>query len=133
LQGMETSDVRSTTIGGNEAAVARGKGANWDFRLAAIKIENRIYRFIVAQSGEGELDRSFQTLIDSFQKLAADEIRRTVLMRVRTVTAAPGITSDELAQRMTLTERAMDQFLVINGLDRQAALQSGARYKIIAD
>jgi predicted Zn-dependent protease len=133
LQGMETSDVRTTTIAGNEAALARGKGANWDFRLAAIRIENRVYRFIVAQSGEGDLDRAFQVLTDSFQKLPADEARKTGLMRVRTVTASAGSTSEELAQRMSLAERSLDQFFVINGLDRQSALQPGTRYKIVSE
>ncbi len=133
LQGMETSDVRTTTIAGNEAALARGKGANWDFRLAAIRIENRVYRFIVAQSGEGDLDRSFQVLTDSFQKLPVDELRKTGLMRVRMVTASGGSTSEELAQRMTLAERSLDQFLVINGLDRQSPLQTGTRYKVVSD
>lgn len=133
LQGMETSDVRTTTIAGNEAALARGKGANWDFRLAAIRIENRVYRFIVAQSGEGDLDRAFQVLTDSFQKLPADELRKTGLMRVRTVTAAAGSTSEDLAQRMALADRSLDQFLVINGLERQGSLQPGARYKIVSE
>jgi hypothetical protein len=37
-----------------------------------------------------------------------------------------------MAQRMSPEERAVGQFLVLNGLDREGPLVAGQRYKIIA-
>jgi predicted Zn-dependent protease len=37
-----------------------------------------------------------------------------------------------MAQRMSPEERAVGQFLVLNGLDREGPLAPGQRYKIIA-
>ena len=47
-------------------------------------------------------------------------------------TAQAGDTAASMAQRMSPEERAVGQFLVLNGLDREGPLVAGQRYKIIA-
>jgi predicted Zn-dependent protease len=51
---------------------------------------------------------------------------------LRVVAAQAGDTADSMAQRMSPEERAVGQFLVLNGLDREGPLVAGQRYKIIA-
>jgi predicted Zn-dependent protease len=47
------------------------------------------------------------------------------------VTAQPGETAQSFAQRMTVGERALDQFLVLNGLESGAPTPVGQRFKIV--
>jgi predicted Zn-dependent protease len=54
-------------------------------------------------------------------------------LRVQLVTAGPGDTAESLAARMVVANRPVERFLVLNGLERGAALKPGARYKIIAE
>ena len=53
-------------------------------------------------------------------------------MRLRVIEAQAGDTAQSMAQRMSPEERAVGQFLVLNGLDREGPLAAGQRYKIIA-
>jgi predicted Zn-dependent protease len=133
LQGMETSDVKSLIINGNAAAVARGKGSDWNFRLAAVQIDSRIYRFILAVQGNDDIERAFQGMLDSFRKLAADDVRTLSALRLRVKVAEVGATTQSTAALMGGVDRAQDQFLIINGLDRPGPLKAGLRYKIVAE
>jgi predicted Zn-dependent protease len=49
------------------------------------------------------------------------------------VVASGSDTPATLVSRMAPDERALDQFLILNGLDRGAALTPGQRYKLIVE
>jgi predicted Zn-dependent protease len=38
-----------------------------------------------------------------------------------------------MARRMALADRPLEQFLLLNGLDKDAALKPGVRYKIVVE
>ena len=54
-------------------------------------------------------------------------------LRLVLVTAKPGDTAESLAGRMATTDRAVDRFLVLNGLDRPSAVKPGQSYKIVVE
>ena len=110
-----------------------GKGADWTFRLAAIQAGPRVYRFILAAKGQNDPERAMRALLDSFRNLSASDAQSVSPLRIRLVTAGAGDTPASLAGRMASTDRPLEQFLILNGLDRNAKLTPGQRYKIVSE
>ena len=54
-------------------------------------------------------------------------------LRLQLVTAREGDTVETLAARMVVTDRPVERFLTLNGLDRDAAVKPGERYKIVVE
>jgi predicted Zn-dependent protease len=52
---------------------------------------------------------------------------------MRIVTAAPGDTVEGLARRMSVPDRAVDRFLVLNSLQRGAVVKPGLSYKLVVE
>ena len=70
--------------------------------------------------------------LNSFRLINAQDSALAVPQKVRIVEAKPGDTTETLAARMAFLPRPVDQFLILNGLERGAALVSGQRYKVVA-
>ena len=51
---------------------------------------------------------------------------------IKIVAAGPSDTSETMAARMTFLPQSLDQFLILNGLERGVPLVAGQRYKIVA-
>jgi predicted Zn-dependent protease len=134
IDGVRPGPVERTQIAGLPAALTSGTGADWRFRLAAIQAGSRTYRFIFAARGdEGELERSFRDTVSSFRRLSPAEAQRAGTLRIQTVTAQPGDTAASLAQRMATGDKALEQFLILNGLDGAGTVRPGHRYKIVTE
>ena len=133
IDGVATAEVQSLTVGGLPAAVTSGKGADWTFRLAAIQAGPRVYRFILAAKGQNDPERAMRALLDSFRNLSASDAQSVSPLRIRLVTAGAGDTPAGLAERMASTDRPLEQFLILNGLERNARLTPGQRYKIVSE
>jgi len=133
IDGVVTTDVQAQTVAGLPAAVTTGKGADWTFRLAAIQAGPRVYRFILAAKGQTDPDRAMRGLLDSFRSLSPSDAQSVNPLRIRLVTAGAGETAAGLAEKMAPVERPLEQFLILNGLERAGALTSGQRYKIVSE
>ena len=133
IDGVQTGAVETRDVSGLPAAIASGKGTDWVFGLAAIQAGERVYRFILAARGGSDPERPMRALIDSFHALSASEAQAAKPMQIRIVTAAAGDTAATMAERMQGSDRALELFLVLNGLDRAQALMPGQRYKIVAE
>ncbi len=133
IDGVTTAEVQSLTVGGLPAAITTGKGTDWLFRLAAVQSGPRVYRFILAAKGQNDPERPMRTLLESFRSLTPGEAQSVKPMQVRLVTAAEGDTLTSLAERMAPVERPLEQFLILNGLERSAKLTVGQRYKIVSE
>lgn len=133
IDGVVTGDVQSVTVGGLPAAVASGKGTDWRFRLAAIQSGSRVYRFILAAKGNTDPERAMQALLDSFRSLTPADAQSLRPLQIRLVAAGPGDTPASMAAGMGAADRPLEQFLILNGLDRNARLVPGQRYKIVTE
>lgn len=133
IDGVETTVVETLDIAGQPAVIAVGKGTDWTFRLAAIQTGNRVYRFILAARGGGDPERPMRALLSSFRVMSAEEARSIKPMQVRTVAAAAGDTPVTMAARMPEQDRALELFMVLNGIERGGALSPGQRYKIVTE
>jgi predicted Zn-dependent protease len=133
-EAVETESVETLSVNGAPAALAIAKGKEWIFRLAALRLGGTTYRLVLAwKSGPADLYRAFRASLESVRALSAEEARGVRPLRVQLVTAGPGDRVEDIAARMVTANRPLERFLVLNGLERDAALKPGGRYKIVAE
>jgi len=130
---IEPGSLVTTTVNDLPVVTALSIGKEWTFRLSAIRIGNTTYRLIMAaRSGGAELEDMFQRTLGSVRQVQPEEARRIRPLKLRIVTAQPGDTAQSLAAQMPV-DRALERFLLINGLDRNGPLKPGERYKIVVE
>lgn len=134
IEGLQVGSVETLSLNGLPAAIATAKGADWSFRFAAIRFGADVYRLIFAtRSLTPEADSRFRESIDSFRRMSHEEVAGAKPLRIALVTAKPGATVESLSQGMAGSERPTDLFMLLNGLERDASLAPGERYKIVAE
>jgi predicted Zn-dependent protease len=130
---IEPGSLMTTTINDLPVVTALSNGKEWTFRLSAIRIGNTTYRLIMAaRSGGSDLEGMFQRTLNSVRQVQPEEARRIRPLKLQIVTAQRGDTAQSLASRMPI-DRALDRFLLLNGLDRGGPLKVGQRYKIVVE
>jgi predicted Zn-dependent protease len=128
---FDAAGFESREVGGFPAAFALSRGKDWTFRLAAIRIGESTYRMIMAAKGATDPDPAFRRWTATLGAVPPDAI---VLRPLRLqVVQASSTSAEELARRMAVPDRALDRFLVLNGLDRGALLVPGRSYKIVTE
>ncbi|QIB36278.1 M48 family metalloprotease [Ancylobacter pratisalsi] len=134
IEGVEISSVETLVLNGFPAATAVARGDQWSFRMFAIRFGSDVYRLIfAARELTPELDRSFRAAAETFRRVSIEEADNVKPLRIRVVTAGITDTPEKLAARMDVQDRALERFLIINGLERGAKLSYGEQYKIIAE
>ncbi|MCB5174431.1 M48 family metalloprotease [Microvirga lenta] len=130
---IEPGSLETTTINGLPVATATSNGKEWSFRLSAIRIGNTTYRLIMAvRDGAGDLESMFQRTLNTVRQVKPDEARQIRPLKLQVVTAQEGDTAQRLAERMPV-DRALERFLLLNGLERNAPLRVGERYKVVVE
>ena len=130
---IEPGSLTTTTVNGLPMVTALSNGKEWTFRLSALRIGNTTYRLIMATRGnKSDLEGIFQQTLNSVRQVQPDEARRIRPLKLQIVTAQRGDTPQTLAARMPV-DRPLERFLLLNGLDRNASLAVGERYKIVVE
>jgi predicted Zn-dependent protease len=133
IDGVKTTDVETLQIGGLEAATATALGDQWSFRLGAVRLNGRLYRLIfAAHSLTPEVDQRFRASLESFHLINARDSALAAPQAIKIVAAGGVDTPETMAGRMAFLPEALDQFLILNGLERGAPLVAGQRYKVIS-
>jgi predicted Zn-dependent protease len=133
IDGVKTTSIEPKKIDGLEAATAIAQGDQWSFRLGAVRLNGRLYRLIFAAHDlSPAVDSRFMASLDSFRLINAQDSALASPERIKIVEAANGDTAETLAARMGFLPQWLDQFLILNGLERDAALVPAQRYKIVA-
>jgi predicted Zn-dependent protease len=133
IDGVKTTSIESRKIDGLEAATAVAKGDQWSFRLGAVRLNGRLYRLIFAAHDlSPAVDSRFMASLDSFRRISAQDSALAPPEKIKIVEATNGDTAETLAARMGFMPQWLDQFLILNGLERDAALVPGQRYKVVA-
>lgn len=139
LQATWTDDMRAeslatTSVNGLEAATAATRGRDWNFRLAAVRHEGRVYRLIFAfRPRDAGAERLFQQTLASIRPITQADVARLQPPRLRIVRAAPGDDAAAMARRMTGAGGSVEIFRVLNGLESGDRIEPGRPYKIIVD
>jgi predicted Zn-dependent protease len=133
IDGLKTTSVEPMQIGGLEAATAVAQGEQWNFRLGAVRLNGRLYRLIfAARSLSPAVDSEFRASLESFHLINAQDSALAAAQTIKVVTAGGADTLDTMAARMPFVSHPLDQFLILNGLERDVPLVAGQHYKIIA-
>ncbi len=135
INGLEQGSIRSVQTGGGlPAATASASAGGWVFKIGAIRVGPTLYRLIFAdRRGGGALDVALSQTMASFRRLDPAEVARLRPLRIDVVSVESGDTVASLAARMRGTERRLELFRLLNGLDQQSRLQPGRRIKIVVD
>ena len=135
IDGLLQSSVESIDVNGSPAVIASARAGEWNFRLAVIRFEpTEIYRLIFATRAlTDDSEKRFRAALNSFHRATLEEIRAVHPLRIKIVTANAGETPGDLAAKMAILDRQLDFFLLINGLEADAALRPGENYKIIVE
>ena len=133
IDGVQTNSIESLKDSDIPVAVAVARGEQWTFRLAAIRLNGRIYRLIFATHNlTPTVDARFMAAVRSFHRITPAEITEARPMHVQVTAANADETTENLAAHMSVTSRPLDQFLILNGLERNSATPSGQRFKVVA-
>jgi predicted Zn-dependent protease len=134
IEGLQQASVRTITVNGLPAATATAHSGEWRFRLAAVRLGTDLYRIIFATRDlDDDTDRRFMTAIESFRRLTSDEVPRLKPLHLGVVAATDTDTVATMTGRMAVTDRPLEYFLLLNGMDREGPLKAGQRYKIITE
>jgi len=134
IENIDPATVEDLTINGFAAATAVAKGDQWDFRLYAIRFGSDVYRFIFASKHRTpETDRNFRESVGSFRRMSLAEIEQAKPLHLKVVTVAPGDTVEKLATRMTIADRAVERFRMLNGLEPGDRLKPGSEVKVVVE
>jgi predicted Zn-dependent protease len=133
IDGVKTTAIEPKQIAGLEAATAVAQGQQWSFRLGAVRLNGRLYRLIfAAHTLSPAVDSRFMASLDSFHLINAQDSEIAAPQKIRIVETGSGDNAETVAARMAFLPQSLDQFLILNGHERGAALVPGQRYKIIA-
>src|SRR5205085_12293982 len=126
--------VENVGISGFVGATATAKGAQWNFRLFAIRFETDVYRFIFAAKRlTPEVDRGFRGSVGTFHRMTPVESNSIKPHRIKVVTVAEGDTVERLANRMIVHDRPLERFRVLNGLGPTDRVNPGDSIKIVVE
>ncbi len=132
IDGVKTTSIEPKKIDGLEAATAIAQGDQWSFRLGAVRLNGRLYRLIFAAHDlSPAVDSRFMASLDSFRVINSQDSVLASPEKIRIVEAAGGDTAETLAAKMGFLPQWLDQFFILNGLERDAAIVPGQRYKIV--
>lgn len=133
VEGLRKETVQPRTINGMAGAVARAESNGWQFRVGVVRLNNEFARIIfAARNLTPELDERFMASIETFRRLNGDS-QRLRSRRIELVRASASDSAETLARRMSLPNRGLDYFLMLNGLQKAKPLDPGERYKIVTE
>jgi predicted Zn-dependent protease len=132
IEGLLQSSVETTDINGMPAVLATARAGEWNFRLAAVRKGEDVYRLIfAARALTSEADGRFKAAIASFRQTPPEEAANLKPLRLAILKAAPGQRAEELARGMAIADRPLEHFLLLNGLEAAGPLTAGESYKSV--
>lgn len=134
MDNIDAKSVEEITINGFRGVTATANGDPWSFRLYAIRFGSEVYRFIFAAKNKTpEIDKHFREAVGSFRRMSVAEARSARPLRIKTVTVGPRDTVEKLASQMGYSDRQIERFRVLNGLDANDKLKPGDLVKLVVE
>jgi predicted Zn-dependent protease len=134
IENVDPASLEDLTINGFPAASAFATGEQWTFRLYAIRFGSEVYRFIFATKSKlQDSDRTFRESVETFRRLSLSEMSGAKPLRLKVVSVSPSDTPEHLARQMTVADRPLERFLIINGLEWGETLKAGDKVKIVVE
>lgn len=133
IAGLQPNSVKSETSNGFDMASGVAVTPQWNFRVAVVRLEGRVYRFIFAAKFDSAgFSKAAEETLKSFRTASQRDLSSVKRMVIRTVTAGSVDTADSLARKMASLSRGTDLFYILNNLYPGDTLTPGQKYKIVA-
>jgi predicted Zn-dependent protease len=132
IAGLQPQTVKRESANGFDMATGVAVTPQWNFRVAVVRHEGRVYRFIFAAKFDSPaFSKAAEATLKSFRAATAKDLSQVRKLVIRTVTAGPVDTADSLARKMGGLSRGTDLFYILNNLYPGDTLVAGQRYKIV--
>jgi predicted Zn-dependent protease len=132
IDNVDKDSIEQLTINEFPAATAAAKGDQWAFRLYVVRFGNEVYRFIFASKHKSaELDRAFREAVNTFRRLTPEEVQGAKPLHLKVVTM--DASAAEMARRMSVPDRPLERFLVLNGRTAADPPKPGDQVKIVVE
>lgn len=132
IAGLQPTTVRRESANGFEMATGVAVTPQWNFRVAVVRHDGRVYRFIFAAKFDSPaFTKAAEATLKSFRAATAKDLAQVKKLVIRTVTAGSVDTADSLARRMSGLTRGTDLFYILNNLYPGDTLVAGQKYKIV--
>ena len=134
VEGINPTTIETFQINGFEAATATARGEQWSFRLYAIRFGGDVYRIaFAARELSPQLEAAFRDAASSFRRVPNEEAQAVRPLKIRLHQVVAGDTVERLAARSVFSDRNLERFLVLNGMQRGARLTSGDYVKVVTE
>jgi predicted Zn-dependent protease len=134
MENVDKASIEDILVNGFPAATATARGDQWQFRIYVLRFNGDVYRFIFAsRQTTTESERNAKETVNSFRRLALEEIQAARPLRIKIITVQPGDTVESLSHRMAGVDHPMERFRVLNGLDAHAQVKVRDRVKLVVD
>lgn len=134
IENVDPATVQAMTVSGFPAATGVAKSDQWTFHLYALRFGGDVYRFIFAtKQPSPESDQAFRESIESFRRMTPAEVQTAKPLRVRVIPVKAGDTPELLAGQMAVQDRALERFLILNGLQPTDRLKPGDQVKVVSE
>jgi len=134
VEGIDPTTIETFQINGFEAATATARGEQWSFRLFAVRYGSDVYRIaFAARDLSPQLEAAFRDAAASFRRVSPEEAQAIKPLKIRLYRVVAGDTPERLAQRSAFSDRHLERFLVLNGMQRGAKLTPGDFVKIVTE
>ena len=134
VEGINPTTIETFQINGFEAATATARGEQWSFRLYAIRFGGDVYRIaFAARELSPQLEAAFRDAASSFRRVPNEEAQAVRPLKIRLHQVVAGDTVERLAARSVFSDRNLERFLVLNGMQRGARLTPGDYVKGVTE
>lgn len=131
---LAPASIERTTLNGIPAAygVARAQTSNGSVDVVVFAYDfggGKAYHFVsISQAGGAGV---FNPMFRSVRRISSSEAGNVKPRRLQVVSVKSGDTVQALAQRMAYADAKLERFLVLNGLQANAALKPGQKVKVV--
>lgn len=134
VAGLNEQSINFKTMNGIEAVLADAKSDEWVFKVAVMRLDGEVYRFIFAtRTPSTKFNRAAQQTISSFRRSNSRDLAKIRYAEVKIVKAGAGDTIVKMSARMSGVARPRELFLTLNNLFAGDPLLAGQFYKIVSD
>lgn len=133
IAGLKAETVTAHTYNGIEMASGLADTDQWFFRVAVMRLDGEVYRFIFAAKSDSQrFAAGAESTIQSFRRTEPADLNQIRQHSIRLVTARAGDTADTLARQMANIPGGRDLFYILNNLYPGDPVTTGQRYKVVS-
>lgn len=133
IAGLKAETVKAHNYNGIDMASGLAQTDQWFFRVAVMRLDGAVYRFIFAAKADSpRFAQGAEATIQSFRRADASDLNLIRKLTMRVITAKSGDTADTLSRQMANIPGGRELFFILNNLYPGDPVAPGQKYKIVA-